>query len=129
LYKQEIQWPAARAEIHVIRLTVLYNLAEGCDEEEFIAWRNSEHSKYVDSMSSVVRNEFSRIDDISPNGILPKYRFQTIVDWPDQETFEAAFYSDEAQEKLRSDQEKIGDQVFIVSEILSSSEPAEEQQP
>lgn len=103
----------------MIRLTVLYNLAEGYDEDEFIRWRNSEHSKYVDSMSNVVRNEFSRIDDISPDGMLPSFRFQTIVDWPDRESFEAAFYSEKAQEKLREDQEKIGSQVFIVSEFLS----------
>ena len=103
----------------MIRLTVLYNLAEGYDEDEFIAWRNAEHSKYVDSMSDVVRNEFSRIEDISPDGTLPKFRFQTIVDWPDRESFEASFYSEEAQDKLRKDQDKIGDQVFIVSELLS----------
>ena len=67
----------------MIRLTVLYNLAEGVDEQEFIAWRKSEHEKYVDSMPGVIRNEFSRIDDISPRGEILSYRFQTIVDWPD----------------------------------------------
>lgn len=103
----------------MIRLTVLYNLTEGYDEEAFIEWRLAEQSKYVDSMSGVLRNEFSRIEDVSPDSALPKYRFQTIVDWPNRESFEAAFYSDEAQNKLRKDQEKIGDQVFIVSELLS----------
>lgn len=103
----------------MIRLTVLYNLTEGYDEEAFVEWRLAKQSKYVDSMSGVLRNEFSRIEDVSPDGALPKYRFQTIVDWPNRESFEAAFYSDKAQNKLRKDQEKIGDQVFIVSELLS----------
>lgn len=110
----------------MIRLTVLYNLAAGYDEEEFIAWRKSEHHKYVNSMSGVVRNEFSRIDRISPHDIVPSFRFQTIVDWPDRESFEAAFYSEQAQDKLRKDQEKLGDQIFIVSEILTSSESTQE---
>ncbi|MEQ8205081.1 MAG: hypothetical protein RIA65_02815 [Woeseia sp.] len=103
----------------MIRLTTLYSLADGQDEDEFIHWRNSEHRKYVNSMSNVVRNEFSRIDDIAPDGVLPTFRFQTIVDWPDRESFEAAFYSKEAQLRLRKDQDKIGTQVFIVSELLS----------
>ena len=38
----------------MIRLTVLYNLAEGVDEQEFIDWRTSEHEKYVDSMPGVM---------------------------------------------------------------------------
>ena len=102
----------------MIRLTVLYNLAVGQDENEFIAWRCAEQSKYVDSMSGVVRSDFSLIDDISPNGAVPNYRFQTIVDWPDRDSFEAAFYNKKAQDKLRNQLGKIGDQVFIVSEVL-----------
>ncbi len=102
----------------MIRLTVLYNLAEGVDEDEFIAWRKTEHRKYVDSMSGVLRNDFSRIDDIFPPGNVPAYRFQTVVDWPDRESFEEAFYNDKAQEKLSQDQRKLAEQVFLVSEIL-----------
>jgi len=103
----------------MIRLTVLYNLAEGYDEQAFVEWRTAEQNKYVDSMSGVLRNEFSRIDDISPDRTIPNYRFQTVVDWPDRKTFEAAFYSNAAQDKLDEDRKKIGDQVFIVSEIIA----------
>ena len=106
----------------MIRLTVLYNLAEGVDEQAFIEWRLSEHQKYVDSMPGVIRNEFSIIDDISPRGEMLPNRFQTIVDWPDRESFEKAFYNDAAQDRLARDAAKLGDEVFIVSEILTSPE-------
>jgi hypothetical protein len=105
----------------MIRLTVLYKLADGVDETDFIKWRTSEHEKYVQSMPGVIRNEFSRIDDISPEGRVPPYRFQTVVDWPDRESFEKAFYNDDAQAKLDSNRGKIGDEVFIVSELLTST--------
>ena len=103
----------------MIRLTVLYNLAEGMDEEEFIEWRQSIHKEYVESMPGVLRTDFSRISRSWPEGIAPKFRFQTVVDWPDRESFEKAFFSDSAQENLREDDDKIGEELFIVSEILS----------
>ncbi len=103
----------------MIRLTVLYSLAEGVDEAAFIEWRTNEQRKYVNSMSGVLRNDFSRIDDISPAGSIPNFRFQTVVDWADRETFESAFYSDAAQQKLDDDRKMIGDQTFIVSEIIA----------
>lgn len=105
----------------MIRLTVLYRLADGVDETAFIAWRNTEHDAYVRSMPGVVRSEFSKIKDISPADKLPSFRFQTIVDWPDRESFEKAFYNDSAQDRLAKDTVMISDEVFIVSEILTST--------
>ena len=104
----------------MIRLTVLYNLAPSIEEDEFIAWRCAKRRNYVNSMPGVIRNEFSRIEDVSPNDVVPDYRYQTIVDWPDRETFEMAFHNENAQNQLRDHRKRIGDQVFIVSEILSS---------
>ena len=105
----------------MIRLTVLYKLADGIDEAEFIRWRKSEHEKYVQSMPGVIRNEFSRINNISPEGRVPPYRFQTVIDWPDRESFERAFYNDDAQARLDSNRDKIDDEVFIVSELLTTT--------
>ena len=106
----------------MIRLTVLYNLAEEMNEEEFIQWRQETHQNYVESMRGVIRTDFSRITRSWPKDIAPKFRFQTIVDWPDVESFEKAFFNDSAQKKLKDDTEKIGDSLYIVSEVLSGQE-------
>ncbi len=106
----------------MIRLTVLYNLAEDMNEEEFIQWRQETHQNYVESMPGVIRTDFSRITRSWPKDIAPKFRFQTIVDWPDVESFEKAFFNDSAQKKLKDDTEKIGDSLYIVSEVLSGQE-------
>ena len=106
----------------MIRLTVLYNLAEDMNEEEFIQWRQETHQNYVESMPGVIRTEFSRITRSWPKDIAPKFRFQTIVDWPDVESFEKVFFNDSAQKKLKDDTEKIGDSLYIVSEVLSGQE-------
>ncbi len=106
----------------MIRLTVLYNLAEDMNEEEFIQWRQKTHQNYVESMPGVIRTDFSLITRSWPKDIAPKFRFQTIVDWPDVESFEKAFFNDSAQKKLKDDNEKIGDSLYIVSEVLSGQE-------
>jgi hypothetical protein len=104
----------------MIRLTVLYSLAAGESEEEFIAWRTSEHARYVQSMPGVIRNEFSVIESISPDDKVPHYRFQTVVDWPDRESFEAAFYNPTAQADLQRNRQRMSNEVFIVSEVLGA---------
>ena len=106
----------------MIRLTVLYNLAEDMNVEEFIQWRQETHQNYVESMPGVIRTDFSLITRSWPKDIAPKFRFQTIVDWPDVESFEKAFFNDSAQKKLKDDNEKIGDSLYIVSEVLSGQE-------
>jgi len=106
----------------MIRLTVLYNLAEDMNEEEFIQWRQETHQNYVESMPGVIHTDFSLITRSWPKDIAPKFRFQTIVDWPDVESFEKAFFNDSAQKKLKDDNEKIGDSLYIVSEVLSGQE-------
>lgn len=103
----------------ITRLTVLYNLADGMDEDDFIKWRNAKHQQYVESMPDVIRTDFARISNSWPEGIAPKFRFQTTVDWPNQKSFEKAFFNDAAQEKLKNDNDRLGDSLFIVSEILS----------
>lgn len=104
----------------ITRLTVLYNLADGMSEDEFIDWRLTTHKQYVESMPGVLRTDFSRITRSWPEEIAPKFRFQTIVDWPDRESFEKAFFNDSAQEKLQEDDDKIGESLFIVSEVLTN---------
>ncbi|PJF40514.1 MAG: hypothetical protein D6737_15010 [Chloroflexi bacterium] len=108
----------------MIRLTVLYNLPEGADEDEFLEWRLGPHQTSNESMPGVVLTNFARIDyqwtSENPNADAP-YRFMTIVEWPDRAAFEAAFYNPEAQAKLKEDIKLIADPLFFVSEILTSS--------
>ncbi len=105
----------------MIRLTVLYNLLEDTVEEEFLAWRLSEHQKNNESMPGVVRTDFARITECWPEGSLPSYRFQTTVDWPDRQSFETGFRNEEVQAKLRENLKKLGEYSFTVSEILIES--------
>lgn len=104
----------------MIRLTVLYNLAEGVDEDEYVAWRLSGHKAYVNSMPGVLRSDFCRVDESWPEDAGPRFRFQTTVDWPDRASYERAFLNDEAQTDLRENLKKLGDHLFLVSEVLSA---------
>ncbi len=105
----------------MIRLTLLYNLPQGQSEESFLQWRLSEHQKNNESMLGVQRTDFARITDIWPEPGIPKYRFQTVVEWPDRESFDEGFNNDTVQTKLSEDLKKLGDYVFVVSEVLVES--------
>jgi len=47
----------------VIRLTVLYNLPPGSDEEEFLRWRLGEHQEANASMPGVLRTDFGQVTE------------------------------------------------------------------
>lgn len=103
----------------MIRLTVMYNLRPDLDEAEFLKWRMTEHQESNMSTPGVIRSTFSRVEEGYPRDVKPPYRFMTTADWPDMETFHAAFYDPEYQEGLK-EALKIsgGDYVFLISEIL-----------
>jgi hypothetical protein len=98
----------------VIRLTVLYNLPPGQDEEEFVEWRLGEHQSANMSIEGVVASQFHRILEDGE----PAYRFMTTVDWPDRESFERGFYNPQVQADLEVNLKKISDPLFLVSESL-----------
>jgi EthD domain len=104
----------------MIRLTVLYNLPEGTDEEEFLAWRLGEHQASNAGMPGVQYTDFARVVESWPPGTSPPHRFMTTADWPDWESFRAAFYDPQAQKKLTEDVKRINEFVFYVSEDLIS---------
>lgn len=108
----------------MIRLTVLYNLPEGADEGEFLRWRLGEHQENNASMGGVTYTDFGRVDERwspeAPHAQSP-YRFMTIVDWPDRESFEKSFYDPKALAKLDDDLKRIADPLFMISEILVST--------
>lgn len=103
----------------MIRLTVLYNIAPGADEEAYVAWRQSAHADYIRSMPGVVNADFGRIVDQWSRDESTGYRFQSTVEWADRASFERAFFNDQAQADLRKNLEKLGDYRFLVTEILA----------
>jgi hypothetical protein len=109
----------------MIRLTVLYNLPPGVDEAEFLRWRTGPHQKSNEGMSGVMTTDFGRIDQQwIPAGIQDDapYRFMTIMDFPDRETFEHSFLAQNVQDKLSEDLKRIHNPLFLISEILISSQ-------
>lgn len=104
----------------MIRLTVLYNLPEGADEDGYVAWRLSSHAEYIRGMPGVVHADFGRIEDQwARDGSTAGYRFQSTVEWSDRASFERAFYAEQAQADLVKNLAKIGDYRFIVTELLA----------
>ena len=106
----------------MIRLTVLYSLPEGADEEQFLNWRLTDHQRTNESMAGVLHTDFARITDCWPAGSMPPYRFQTTVEWPDRAAFEAGFLGPIVQEKLQENLQRLGDYCFFVSEVLTNSD-------
>ena len=106
----------------MIRLTVLYNLPDGSNEEEFLRWRLGEHQENNASMGGVVYTDFSKIDGVWPKDKSSPYRFMTIANFESREVFEQSFYSDEAQTKLKEDVKRIKDPLFLISEILTKTD-------
>lgn len=107
------------------RLTVLYNLAPGSDEDEFLRWRLTEHQSANAGMPGVQHTDFGRIDAAWPEQKNAPYRFMTIVEWDTREEFEASFYDEEVQADLQKNLDKLADPVFLISEILTSSTTSE----
>ncbi|MEO0561997.1 MAG: hypothetical protein AAF125_07785 [Chloroflexota bacterium] len=105
----------------MIRLTVFYNLPEGTNEDEYLAWRLGDHQSSNSSMEGVIRTDFMRLDETVPLGAPVPYRFMTIVEWPDRETYEKSFYAEAVQAKLQEDLKKIADPMFLIGEVLTET--------
>lgn len=102
----------------MIRLTVMYNLRADVDEAEFLNWRMTEHQESNMAVPGVLRSDFGRIEEGYPREVQPRYRFMTTADWPDLETFHAAFYDPDYQKGLQESLKISDDYLFLVSEIL-----------
>ena len=106
----------------MIRLTVLYNLQPDIDEEQFLAWRLSEHQQSNSSTRGVVRTDFSRNNLAWPPDTEPRYRFMTTAEWPNMESFEKAFYDPSFQAELKKNLKMLRDPVFLIGDVLANSE-------
>lgn len=105
----------------MIRLTVLYNLKPGTDEEEFLRWRLGPHQEENAGMPGVLHTDFGLVEPVTPDGAHAPYRFMTTADWPDMETFRASFFDPAYQIELRANLETLDAPVFLISEILASA--------
>ena len=116
----------------MIRLTVLYNLPPGSDEQEFLRWRLGEHQESNASMPGVLRTDFARVHDAPQPGApadadgSPPWRFMTVAEWDTREAFERSFYNPDLQADLEENVDRISDAVFLVSEILTETDNREE---
>lgn len=110
----------------MIKVTVLYNLPEGTDEEEFVRWRTQVHHKNNIAQPGVVRSDFYRvlgqpgIGDGRPRQATAPYRFITESYYNSIEEFEHSWYRPEEQARLVPAVAKLGEALFMVSEELQS---------
>jgi hypothetical protein len=102
----------------MIKLTVLYNLPPGADEDEFIRWRTGPHQQSNVQMPGLIKTDFYAVS--SGRNSPPLYRYITELYFPDQPTFEKAFYNAEFQTSLDKSLEHVSNPVFLISkEVLS----------
>jgi len=103
-----------KGSVLMVKLTVLYNLPEDVDEQEFINWRKTTHEEDNSSMEGVIKTDFY-IADCGLDGP-PRYRFITEVYWEDMETLKKVFFSEQVQQDLANDPWKVTDRLFLISE-------------
>jgi hypothetical protein len=112
----------------LIRLVVMYNLPDDADEGAFLDWRLKHHQKTNAALQGVVRTDFARVVKAWPDHAVPRFRFATILEWPDMEAFQRGFYAPSVQAELRENIKRLGEHEYSICEILTSSEIAEEAQ-
>ena len=100
----------------MIKLTVLYNLPPDADHEAFVKWRTESHQQKLVKLSGLIEATFYVIQD-SREGTAP-YRYMSELLFPDQETFEKAFYDPAFQAELKEDLKRIVNPLFLVSREL-----------
>jgi len=109
----------------MIKLTVMYNLPEGADHDEFIRWRTTEHQEENMAIPGVLKSDFYVVKESWKRESLP-YRYMTEAYWPDMETFKRAFFDPGYQKELAESLARITDPLFLISEELLSETKQEE---
>jgi hypothetical protein len=110
----------------MIKVTVLYNLPEGTDEDEFIKWRTTDHHQANIGQPGVIKSDFYRIVGTPvvgpdrPASTKAPYRFVTEAYWETIESFNRAWNDPEYQRRLGPAVAKITDAIFLVSEEIQS---------
>jgi len=103
----------------MIKLTVLYSLPPDADHDEFVKWRTESHQKStVEQMPGLIKTDFYSIFG-SRDGP-PRYQYMTELYFPDQDTFEKAFFNEDFQARLDKSLQRVVDPLFLISrEVLT----------
>ncbi|MCS7259631.1 MAG: hypothetical protein NZ765_02455 [Anaerolineae bacterium] len=74
----------------MVKLTVLYNLPPGADQEAFLRWRTTEHQQENLAIPGLLKADFYIVRETwqQPR---PPYRYMTEAYFPDMETLRAFF--------------------------------------
>jgi predicted DNA-binding protein len=100
----------------MVKLTVIYNLPEGADHEEFIKWRTTTHQEANAKMPHVLKTDFY----VAKETMLgkPAYRYITEAYYETMEDLENSFFTPEAQAKLKEDSKKGSEMIFLISDEI-----------
>lgn len=104
----------------MVKLTVIYNLHEGADNEAFIKWRIKEGQAENFAMSQVLKTDFYVARE-TPLGA-PKYRYITEAYYATMKDLEDSFFRPDMQAKLKEDMKNLGDAIILISDEMVSSE-------
>ncbi len=110
----------------MIKVTVLYNLPPGTDEEEFVRWRTTTHHTANIARPGVVRADFYKvvgtpmIGPRRPASDRAPYRFLTEAYYDSLDEFLASWDAPDEQARLVPAVAKIADALFLVSEEVQT---------
>ena len=80
-----------------------------------------EHQADNAAQPGVLHTDFGMVQGVWPEGAPILYRFMTTANWPDMESFRAAFCAPEMQASLRENVKIIGNAIFLITEIAAGS--------
>ncbi|MEA2512740.1 MAG: hypothetical protein QOF01_4807 [Thermomicrobiales bacterium] len=110
----------------MIKVTVLYNLPPGTDEEEFLRWRTTTHHTANIARPGQIRTDFYKIVGTPlvgperPASDTAPYRFVTESHYDDLDAFRAAWEDPAEQARLVPAVAKITDALFLLSEEVQT---------
>lgn len=104
----------------MVKLTVLYNLPEGTDHDEFIRWRTGPHQEENASAPHVLKTDFYRAKATVLGE--PAFEFVTEAYFETMEKLEASLLNEASLAKLKEDSKRGKDFIFLVSEELASTD-------
>lgn len=103
----------------MVKLTVMYNLPDGADHEAFLKWRTGPHQSSNASMPKVLKTDFYAAKPTMMGE--PAYRYITEAYFETMGDLENAFFTEQAQAKLKEDVKRIKDQIFLISEEVTTT--------
>jgi uncharacterized protein (TIGR02118 family) len=110
----------------MIKVTVLYNLPPGTDEDEFVRWRTTTHHAANIARPGVLRSDFYTIVGTPlvgpdrPASDAAPYRFMTETYFESLETFRIAWEDPAEQARLVPAVAKIADALFLLAKEVQT---------